>query len=29
MDYWLMGIATFIVMDTIILASAYIFNKQN
>lgn len=29
MNYWVMGIAAFIIVDTIILASAYIHNKSH
>ena len=29
MNYWIMGIAAFIVIDTIILVSSYVHNKTH
>lgn len=29
MNYWVFGIAAFIVIDTIILSSIYMFNSKN
>ncbi len=29
MNYWAFGIAAFIVIDTIILSSVYMFNRKN